>query len=284
MNVNYELLDFGKGRKLERFGAWIVDRPSPAAESTLPTDASLWKKAHARYERESAQAGKWRFANDFSPDDWQLAIGSFRLRLQPTESGQVGVFMEQQANWDWLAARIRRAAVPLKILNLFAYSGASTLAAAAAGAEVVHVDAAGGVVQWARQNAEISGLAAARIRWITEDAMKFVEREIKRGQQYDAVILDPPSYGHGPKGEAFRLSEHLMPMLDGCRQLTEANRAFFLLTCHSPGFGPAELEACLSDAVFGAVPLALTPSSSTCKHRPAVSSTRVFVRAGHNVM
>jgi 23S rRNA (cytosine1962-C5)-methyltransferase len=140
---------------------------------------------------------------------------------------------------------------PLKVLNLFAYTGGSTLAAAAAGAEVVHVDAAKNTVNWARENARLSGLENAPIRWIVEDALKFVEREVRRGNQYDAVILDPPSYGHGPDGNPWKIGEHLLPLLEACGELTQQSRAFLLLTCHSPGYGPAELEAYLADAVFG---------------------------------
>lgn len=159
--------------------------------------------------------------------------------------------MEQSENWRWLDTQIRRLGGPCRILNLFAYTGGSTLAAAAAGAEVVHVDSARNVVQWARRNAALSGLSDAPIRWIIEDAATFVKRELKRGHQYQGVILDPPSYGHGPRAESFKLTQDLMPLLQGCRELTQHYRGLMLLTCHSEGYGPAELEACFSDAVFG---------------------------------
>jgi 23S rRNA (cytosine1962-C5)-methyltransferase len=154
-------------------------------------------------------------------------------------------------NWRWIAKQVRRAGRPIKVLNLFAYTGGSTLAAARAGAQVVHVDAAKNVVSWARRNARLSGLSEAPIRWITEDARKFVSRELKRENLYDAVVLDPPSYGHGPKGEAFQLDDDLMPLLADCGALTAGHRTFMLMTCHSPAYGPAELEACLADAVLG---------------------------------
>jgi 23S rRNA (cytosine1962-C5)-methyltransferase len=146
---------------------------------------------------------------------------------------------------------VRRADRLLNVLNLFAYTGGSTLAAALAGARVVHVDAARNVVRWARRNADLSGLAEAPIRWIAEDAAKFVERELRRANSYDAVILDPPTYGHGPKGEVWKLAHHLAPLLENCGQLTRDRRTFFLITCHTPGFDPPELEACVADALFG---------------------------------
>ncbi len=251
MDADYELLDFGHGRKLERFGMYVLDRPSPPAELCSPSQPGLWRQAHARFTRTSAQTGAWSSPSRQLPRSWQLTAGGLTLELRPTEFGHVGVFMEQLANWEWLDRHIRRAARPLKILNLFAHTGGSTLAAAAAGAEVVHVDAARNIVQWAHGNAALSGLAGAPIRWIVEDAFKFVRRELKRGHEYQGVILDPPSYGHGPGGESFKLTDDLMPLLEACGQLTRTDRSFLLMTCHSEGYGPAELEACLSDAVFG---------------------------------
>ncbi len=264
----YELLDFGDGRKLERFGQFVLDRPSPAAEDFPRTDPSAWKQADAQFSRTSATSGKWKLRTAL-PKAWAIshAIGDFELRA--TDFGHVGVFPEQADNWEWLTKQVQRAGRKLKILNLFAYTGGSTLAAASAGAEVVHVDAARNVVSWARRNVEQSGLSDAPIRWINEDATKFVRRELKRGNQYDGVILDPPSYGHGPKGEVWKLSDHLMPLLSACAELTRDRRTLLLLTCHTPGFGPAELEACLADAVFGhcqagvrAKPLSLTTADS----------------------
>ena len=180
------------------------------------------------------------------------------FELKPTEFGHIGLFVEQASVWDWIARQVKRASSSSSapsVLNLFAYTGGSTLAAAAAGAEVCHVDSSKTTIAWARRNAERSGLADAPIRWIAEDAMKFVRREVRRGRRYDAVILDPPTYGHGPKGgpkgEVWKLSNHLMPLLSACAELTKDGRAFMLLTCHTPGFGPAELEACLADALCG---------------------------------
>jgi 23S rRNA (cytosine1962-C5)-methyltransferase len=197
------------------------------------------------------------------PGDWlyehrnDVGHAAFRLQLDGLPSGQVGVFPEQCENWDWIARQIRRAKPQaeagrnIKVLNLFAYTGASTLAAAGAGAEVVHVDAAKTIVDRARRNAELSGLADRPIRWIAEDAVKFCRRELNRGNRYDAVILDPPSYGHGPKGETWKVETDLLPLLKLCGELTSEGRAFILVTCHSPSIGTAELSAYLADGIFG---------------------------------
>lgn len=246
----YELVDFGDGRKLERFGAFLLDRPAPVVEDVPRGDAASWTKADARYERSREEKGVWRTDQPL-PDTWLVQHGAARFELKRTDFGHVGLFPEQATIWDWIDRQVRRAGRPLNVLNLFAYTGGSTLAAAAAGARVVHVDAARNVVRWARRSADLSGLSEAPIRWIAEDAAKFVERELRRGNDYDAVILDPPSYGHGPKGEVWRLADHLTPLLENCGRLTQVRRAFFLITCHTPGFGPPELEACLADALFG---------------------------------
>jgi 23S rRNA (cytosine1962-C5)-methyltransferase len=246
----YELVDFGEGRKLERFGPYLLDRLAPVVEDVPRGDAACWKKADARYERTRGEKGVWR-TDKRLPDTWSVQHGSARFQLKRTDFGHVGLFPEQASLWDWVDRQVRRAGRPLNVLNLFAYTGGSTLAAAAAGARVVHVDAARNVVRWARRSADLSGLAEAPIRWIAEDATRFVERELRRGNDYDAVILDPPTYGHGPKGEVWRLADHFVPLLEKCGELTRARRAFFLVTCHTPGFGPPELEACLADALFG---------------------------------
>ncbi|MCG8585599.1 MAG: class I SAM-dependent methyltransferase [Pirellulales bacterium] len=245
----YQLLDFGRGRRLERFGEIVLDRPCPVAEHEPVADEAAWRSADARYERQDDQ-GEWLTEHDL-PERWVIQHESNSLELKRTPFGHVGLFAEQAENWDWIARRVAAADRPLKVLNLFAYTGGSTLAAASAGAEVTHVDAAKNVVAWARRNAEHSGLADAPIRWITDDATKFVKRELRREAQYDAVILDPPSYGHGARGEVWRLTRHLPRLLELCGKLTAESRALLLLTCHTPGVGAAELEAYLADAIFG---------------------------------
>ena len=246
----YQLLDFGAGRKLERFGAFLLDRYAPPAEDARKSNAAAWQDADARYERTQQDQGRWKPANGLPPT-WTINHGELVFELRPTPFGHVGLFPEQAANWDWIAKQVARASRQLRILNLFAYTGGSTLAAAATGAEVVHVDAAKNTVAWARRNAELSGLTEKPIRWLAEDAKKFAERELRRGNRYDAVILDPPSYGHGPKGETWKITRDLHSLLITCAKLTEGRRAFMLLSCHSPGFEPPEVEAILADAVFG---------------------------------
>ena len=278
----YELLDFGDGRRLERFGPLVLDRPCPAVEGVAKAEPALWEQADARFVRTEGKEGEW-VSDRPLPERWAITHGPVTFELKRTEFGHLGVFPEQAANWDWLAEQIRRVREthqsdpvddrkgtvpfslrenrdspqgvvrpPLRVLNLFAYTGGSTLAAAASGAEVVHVDAARNVVAWARRNAELSGMADAPIRWIAEDAIKFVRRELKRGNEYHAVILDPPSYGHGPRGEAWRLSSsrHLPRLLQMCAELTAGRCRFLLLTCHTPKFGPDRLEELALDT-FG---------------------------------
>ncbi len=246
----YELLDVGDGRRLERFGQYVLDRPAPAAERFRRQRPTLWKEADAFFTRHSATRGLWRQRKGM-PTTWNIHHERIVFELKCTESGAIGVYPEQAANWDWIAAQARRSSRPLKVLNLFGYSGGSTLAAAAAGAEVVHVDAARSVVSWARRNAELAGLHNAPIRWIADDARKFAQREVRRGVQYDAVILDPPTYGHGSKGESWKLTHHLGGLLRTTRALLQQHRAFVLLTCHAPSIGPPELEALLTEHLFG---------------------------------
>ena len=246
----YQLLDFGQGRKLERFGPHVLDRPCPAADEAARSDTAAWTRAGARYERTDQDRGRWLPAGAL-PLRWTITRGAMTFELKVNQFGHLGLFVEQAANWDWIARRLRRSQRPLEVLNLFAYTGASTLAAAAAGGRVVHVDASRNIVAWARRNAARCDLAAAPIRWIVEDAVKFVRRELRRGNRYDAVILDPPSYGHGPKGQPWKLDEHLPPLLRACAELTAGRRAFMLLSCHTPGYGPAELSRCLGDAISG---------------------------------
>jgi len=247
---SYQLLDFGEGRRLEQFGPLRLDRPCPGTERIPRSDPDLWAGADARFTGTSANAGRWECRREL-PERWTGRLGAVVLELKRCESGHVGVFPEQAENWDWLAARVRSAGGPIRILNLFAYTGGSTLACAAAGAEVVHVDAARNVVDWARRNAKLSGLADAPIRWIAEDAMKFARRELKRANGYDAVILDPPSYGHGTHGEVWRLSQHLPRLLAICAELTAGQCRFVLLSCHTPGYDPARLEAMLRESFAG---------------------------------
>jgi 23S rRNA (cytosine1962-C5)-methyltransferase len=278
---DYQLLDFGEGRRLERFGPVTLDRPCPAAESFARADTDAWARADARFEGREQEKGEWTYRREL-PERWIIAHGSLRFELKRTDFGHLGIFPEQAENWEWIGNSGQwsvasgqcgnsnpQSLIPnpstafphprplsqrargdkLKILNLFAYTGGSTLAAAATGAEVVHVDAAKNILAWARRNAELSGLAGAPIRWIAEDATKFVKRELKRGNRYDAVILDPPSYGHGPQGEVWRLSKHLPRLLSLCAELTAGRPQFMLLTCHTPGYDVAVLYKMLLESL-----------------------------------
>ncbi|MEX0978866.1 MAG: class I SAM-dependent methyltransferase [Pirellulales bacterium] len=233
----YELLDFGAGRKLERFGPYVLDRPSPAAEAAVRQLPHLWDQADARFERDGTPLGRWVCVEPID-DAWQVNFDLLHLELKLTDSGQVGVFPEQAANWRWIADEARRVG-PIKVLNLFAYTGASTLAAAAAGAAVVHVDASSSAVARARRNAVTSNLKDLPIRWMIEDVLKFVRREVNRGNDYDALILDPPAYGHGPRGQSWQLDSHLDELLANCFKLCRGQERFLLLTCHSGRLGKA---------------------------------------------
>ncbi|MGD0654877.1 MAG: class I SAM-dependent methyltransferase [Thermoguttaceae bacterium] len=265
---DYQLLDFGRGRRLERFGDYVLDRPCPAVEKSEKSDPPAWDKADALFEDNGEMEGRWICRREL-PNRWTVAHGTLRFELKRTPFGQIGLFPEQVENWDWIGARVQGSGFrvqdlafskdlqpsqqaegdKLKILNLFAYTGGSTLAAAAAGAEVVHVDAANNIVAWARRNADLSGLGNAPIHWITEDAVKFVKRELKRNNRYDALILDPPSYGHGRRGEVWRLTKHLPYLLEMCGELTAGQCRFILLTCHTPGYDSARLADMLKETI-----------------------------------
>lgn len=255
--LDYELLDFGDGRKLERFGELVFDRPSPQATGNRSLDAATWRSATAKFQGDKMGEGRWKKSTAGGPRPPRMievplpGDQTFQMTIDTLPTGQVGIFPEQLDNWQWIAERVARASGPFRVLNLFGYTGASTLAAAAAGAEVTHVDASKPAVALARENAEKSGLADAPIRWIVEDVLKYCRRELKRGSQYHGIVLDPPTYGHGPKSEDWRLVRDLPKLLELCRELTEDARRFVVATCHTPSVGPAELAAYLSDGLFG---------------------------------
>jgi len=262
MTNDYQLLDFGGGRRLERFGPIVLDRPCPSAERFEKADPAAWQHANARFDGRDQEKGIWTDRREL-PERWTIQFGTMQFELKRTAFGHLGIFPEQAENWNWIAERCRLPASqippkPLKVLNLFAYTGGSTLAAACDNVEVVHVDAAKNIVAWARRNAEFSGLAATSIRWITEDAMKFVKRELRRGNRYNAVILDPPSYGHGAHGEVWRLSKHLPRLLSLCAELTQRRPEFMLLTCHTPGYDAKTLRQMMEEA-FGEGDIAAGP-------------------------
>ena len=246
-NEHYELIDFGAGRKLERFGSRVLDRPSPAAQQATRARPSAWNNPHARFQKTTGTTGEWTNTNSVE-NYWPWKFGTVEVELRTTPFGHVGVFPEQAENWRWLAEQLAGEAQGLRVLNLFAHTGVSSLVAAQQGAHVVHLDAASNIVSWARHNAKKSGLDQHPIRWIVEDAQKFTQRELRRGNRYDAIILDPPSYGHGPKGERWQLSTHLTELLHNCLSLTAGGPHFFLLTCHTSGMTTNRLVEILKQA------------------------------------
>ena len=246
---DYEVLDTGRGEKLERWGRYCLVRPDPQVIWDTERKLPGWKKPNAVYHRSSRGGGEWEFFD--LPEEWQISYGlngsgeaSSRLtfHLKPFSFKHTGLFPEQAVNWDWFSSRIRQAGHPVKVLNLFAYTGGATLAAAAAGASVTHVDASKGMVGWARENAKASGLGEAPIRWIVDDCMKFVEREGRRGSRYDAVIMDPPSFGRGPKGEIWKIEDAIHPLVKACAALLTDKPLFFLINSYTTGLAPSVLS------------------------------------------
>ena len=236
---DYEVLDTSEGEKLERWGKYLLVRPDPQVIWNTPKEDPCWRKYDARYNRSSTGGGKW--SNLRLPERWQVAYGALTFNIKPMNFKHTGLFPEQAANWDFAQSQIRRAGRPVSVLNLFAYTGAATLACAAAGASVCHVDAARGMVSWARENAKSSGLEDAPIRWIVDDCAKFVEREIRRGRRYDAVIMDPPSYGRGPSGEVWKLEENLYPFVELVTGVLSDRPLFFLINSSTTGLAPSVL-------------------------------------------
>jgi 23S rRNA (cytosine1962-C5)-methyltransferase len=236
--TDYSLLDAGDGMKLERWGDWTLARPDPQA---LWPPAGPWKAWHAWYHRSSQGGGSWEKRVEL-PAEWSVAWGDLKFRVRPTDFKHTGVFPEQAANWGWLSDQARGAGRPLKVLNLFAYTGAATVALAKAGAEVTHVDAAKGMVAWAKENAAINGLREAPVRWLVDDCQKFVDRELRRGALYDGLVLDPPSYGRGKEGEAWKLEKHLWPLLKSCARLMAPQARFVVLNTYTTGLSPLVLE------------------------------------------
>ena len=243
---DYELLDCGGGEKLERWDKQYLVRPDPQAIWETPRRLPEWKRANARYLRSQTGGGHWE--KKALPESWQVHYKDLTFQVKPMNFKHTGVFPEQAANWDFIDDQIRRAGRPVSVLNLFAYTGGATLAAAAAGASVCHVDAAKGMVAWARENAAASALSGAPIRWIIDDCAKFVEREIKRGRRYDAVIMDPPSYGRGPSGEIWKLEKDLFPFLKLVSGVLSDDPLFFIINSYTTGLAPSVLT-CLLDSV-----------------------------------
>ena len=241
---DYEVLDTSGGEKLERWGDYLLVRPDPQVIWNTPKDLPGWRKMNGHYYRSSKGGGEWEFFN--LPKQWEIAYKDLRFNLKPFSFKHTGLFPEQAVNWDWFSDKIKNAGRPVKVLNLFAYTGGATLAAAAAGAAVTHVDASKGMVNWAKENAKSSGLEAAPIRWLVDDCMKFVEREIRRGNHYDGIIMDPPSYGRGPKGEIWKIEDSIYDFIKLCTQILSDDPLFFLVNSYTTGLAPAVLTYMLS--------------------------------------
>ncbi len=243
----YELLDCGSGEKLERWGDKLLVRPDPQAIWNTPRHHHGWKRPDGRYLRSSAGGGSWEKGR--LPGQWQVRYKNLTFQVKPMNFKHTGLFPEQAVNWEFAQEQIKRAGRPVSVLNLFAYTGAASAACAAAGASVCHVDAARGMVQWARENARASGLEEAPIRWIVDDCAKFVEREIRRGRRYDAIIMDPPSYGRGPTGEVWKLEDNLYPFVELCAGVLSDEPLFIIINSYTTGLAPSVLTYILETVV-----------------------------------
>ena len=244
---DYEMIDTSKGEKLERWGNYILLRPDPQVIWNTPQKAKEWKKLNGHYHRSSKGGGEWEFFD--LPTEWSIHYQDLTFRLKPFSFKHTGLFPEQAVNWDWFREIIQKSGRPVKVLNLFAYTGGATLAAAKAGASVTHVDASKGMVTWAKENAASSGLADAPIRYLVDDCVKFVEREIRRGNTYDGIIMDPPSYGRGPKGEIWKIEDSIYPFIELASQLLSKEPLFFLINSYTTGLQPAVLSYLLNSVI-----------------------------------
>ena len=244
---DFELLDCSKGEKLERWGSYYLVRPDPQAIWDTPRRNEHWFDRDGRYRRSESGGGSWD--KGALPASWTIRYGELRFNVKPMNFKHTGLFPEQAANWDWAMQKIRSAGRPISVLNLFAYTGAATLACAKAGAQVCHVDAAKGMVAWGKENAAASGLQDAPIRWIVDDCAKFVEREIRRGRRYDAIIMDPPSYGRGPGGEVWKLETNLWPFVSLCAGVLSEEPLFVLINSYTTGLSPSVLSY-VTESIF----------------------------------
>jgi len=243
--TDYELIDTGHGEKLERWGNIVLRRPDPQVIWPASENDSIWEKADADYIRSSAGAGAWIIKNKL-PERWKISHHDLCFYIKPTGFKHTGLFPEQAVNWRWMIEKIQKTAKPVKVLNLFAYTGGATVACAYAGAEVCHVDASKGMVQWAKDNLAVSGLADRPVRFITDDVFKFVQREQRRGNHYDAIIMDPPSYGRGPGGEMWKLEDNLFPFIESCLAILTPTPLFMLINSYTTGLSPSVLTNILS--------------------------------------
>ena len=248
---DYEVIDTCSGEKCERWGDYILVRPDPQVIWDTGHHNPAWKKKNGHYHRSNKGGGEWEFRD--LPEEWSITYRDLTFNLKPFSFKHTGLFPEQAVNWDWCAQKIKEATREkgrqLKVLNLFAYTGGATISAAAAGAAVTHVDASKGMVTWAKENALSSGLSNAPIRWLVDDCVKFVEREIRRGNTYDGIIMDPPSYGRGPKGEIWKIEESIYPFIQLTAKLLSKDSVFFLINSYTTGLQPAVLSYMINTAI-----------------------------------
>ena len=244
---DFELIDCSGGEKLERWGSYTVVRPDPQAIWQTPRNRNEWNRQGGHYKRSSTGGGKWDRGN--LPSDWTIGYQDLTFQVKPMNFKHMGLFPEQATNWDWAMAQIRNAGREISVLNLFAYTGAATVACLKAGASVCHVDAAKGMVAWAKQNAQVSGVIDRPVRWIVDDCAKFVEREIRRGHHYDAIIMDPPSYGRGPGGEVWKLENDLWDFVCLTANVLSEDPLFVLINTYTTGLSPSVLTY-MSESIF----------------------------------
>ena len=242
---DYELIDASAGERLERWGDITLIRPDPQIIWNTPKSHPLWKQAHARYLRSNTGGGQWERYRSL-PDSWQIGYGDLRFNLKPMGFKHTGLFPEQAVNWDRMAEQIRAADRPIRVLNLFGYTGGATLACCAAGAHVTHVDASKGMVMWGRENAAASGLSDRPMRWLVDDCGKFVQRELRRGSTYEAILMDPPSYGRGPNGEVWKLEDQIYSLVEQSVGLLSDKPLFFLINSYTTGLSPSVMQYMLS--------------------------------------
>ena len=242
---DYELIDCSDGERLERWGDIILIRPDPQIIWSTGKKNPLWRKAHARYHRSNKGGGSWEMYKKV-PDSWSINFKNLVFNIKPMGFKHTGVFPEQAVNWEWMQNKIKEENRPLKILNLFGYTGCATLACMEAGASVCHVDASKGMVTWAKENAVSSNIADRPVRWLVDDCVKFVQREVRRGNKYDGIVMDPPSYGRGPNGEVWKIEEKLYSLIELCIQVLTDNPTFFILNSYTTGLSPAVMEYLLN--------------------------------------
>ena len=238
---DYKLLDATDGFRLESWGGVILVRPDPQVVWKFEKKSPMWDKAHAVYHRSTKGGGEWEYRKKF-PAEWNIRYDNMTFKVTPTGFKHTGIFPEQATNWDEYAKMIAKEGRELNILNLFGYTGGATLACAAAGAKVCHVDASKGVVAWGKENAQLSGLGDRPIRWIVDDCIKFVQREIRRGNKYDGIIMDPPSYGRGPNGEVWKLEDNIFQLLQLCSQILSDDPLFVAVNSYTTGVSPSVME------------------------------------------